>query len=143
MPRFVILFHECPPDSPRSSHFDLMLESDGALRTWAITALPCAWRAAAGLPSSTDATAAESVAATQISDHRLAYLDYEGPVSGERGQVRRLDAGTFVSIKESTDEWLVELTGQRIRGRVTLQRTQESNSQWKLTVQDSSAINSP
>jgi hypothetical protein len=140
MPHFVILFHEWPPDSPRSSHFDLMLESDGALRTWAIAGLPCSWRATAGLPSSADATASESVAATQIPDHRLAYLDYEGPVGGDRGQVRRLDAGTFVSIKESSDEWIVEFSGQRIHGRVILQRTQESNSQWQMTVQNSSAI---
>ncbi len=133
MQRFVILFHECPPESPRSSHFDLMLESDGGLRTWAIALLPCGWGVAAGLPISADATATESVAATQLLNHRLAYLDYEGPISDDRGTVSRIDAGTFVSIKEATEEWAVELTGQRIRGQVTLQRTHETSSQWQLT----------
>jgi hypothetical protein len=134
MAKFVLLYHECPPDFNRPSHCDLMLEVAGTLRTWAIAALPCAWRATAGLPSSTDATAADSVAATQLLDHRLAYLDYEGPVSGERGQVRRLDAGTFVSVKESTDEWIVELTGQRIRGQLKLARVAGESTQWQLTI---------
>jgi hypothetical protein len=133
MPRFVVLFHECPSDSPRSSHFDVMLESDGALRTWAIAALPGAWSVAPGSPGSSDAPATESVAATQLPNHRLAYLDYEGPISDDRGTVSRIEAGTFVSIEESTDEWVVELTGERIRGRVTLQCAQETSSQWQLT----------
>ena len=52
MARFVLLYHDCPNDHPRPSHYDLMLEANGALRTWAIAALPCSWGATAGLPSS-------------------------------------------------------------------------------------------
>src|SRR5262245_43439326 len=33
------------------------------------------------------------VAAQRLDDHRPAYLDYEGPVSGNRGKVRRLVRG--------------------------------------------------
>ena len=29
-----------------------------------------------------------------LADHRLAYLDYEGPISGGRGSVTRWDRGT-------------------------------------------------
>jgi hypothetical protein len=29
-----------------------------------------------------------------LPDHRRGYLDYEGPVSGDRGTVRRVQAGT-------------------------------------------------
>jgi len=28
-------------------------------------------------------------------DHRAMYLDYEGPISGNRGTVRRVDAGSW------------------------------------------------
>lgn len=28
-------------------------------------------------------------------EHRRLYLDYEGPISGDRGSVRRVDAGTY------------------------------------------------
>ena len=33
--------------------------------------------------------------ATRLPDHRLAYLEYEGPVSGNRGVVRRIDSGKY------------------------------------------------
>ena len=42
-----------------------------------------------------DPTTGEPVPATPNADHRLHYLDYEGEVAGGRGQVRRIDAGTF------------------------------------------------
>ena len=38
-------------------------------------------------------------------DHRLVYLDYEGPVSGDRGRVRRVDAGTFAWRTTATGAW--------------------------------------
>jgi hypothetical protein len=133
MPRFVILFHDCPTDSPSSSHFDLMLESNGVLRTWAIAAPPCSWGATAGLPSSANAALSESVAATQLPDHRLDYLDYEGPVSGDRGKVSRIDAGEFVSREEATDLLVVTLSGERIRGQLKLARVAGESTQWQLT----------
>src|SRR5687768_6367400 len=46
MPRFVLLYHECPPDYVRESHWDFMLEAAGVLRTWAVAKLPRSWRAA-------------------------------------------------------------------------------------------------
>ena len=67
MPRFVVLYHETPPDHDRPPHFDLMLETGQVLRTFALPRWP-----AAG-----EVTAAEALA-----DHRLAYLDYEGPITG-------------------------------------------------------------
>lgn len=36
------------------------------------------------------------IAATPIADHRLLYLDYEGPVAGDRGIVECWDRGPFV-----------------------------------------------
>ena len=65
MSRFVILEHDYPVQ-----HWDLMLEAGDVLRTWRLIAPP----------DKTQAVAAES-----LGDHRLAYLDYEGPVSGNRG----------------------------------------------------------
>src|SRR5687768_14660009 len=80
MPRYVILQHITPPEAERGTHYDLMLEQDGKLVTWAIPEPP-----RAGLRTS----------ATKLSDHRLAYLDYEGPISGDRGEVRRVDVGEY------------------------------------------------
>jgi len=70
--RFVIQFHDAP-DGP---HYDLMLEHEGALATWRLEELPGGAGGAGAMP------------AEKLPDHRLAYLSYEGPVSGGRGSVR-------------------------------------------------------
>jgi DNA polymerase ligase (LigD)-like protein len=141
MPRFVLLYHDCPAENPRSLHFDLMLEAAGALRTWAIRELPRSWGVTAGrVPSGCSSegssvliASTNTVPAEQIPDHRLAYLDYEGPVSGGRGTVTRLDSGEYVSQKESPNQWALELTGRIIRGQVALRRTSPDAADWQLT----------
>ena len=93
--RFVLLHHTGAPDG---DHYDLMLERDGALATWRL--------------ASADVTGP----AVRIDDHRLAYLDYEGPVSDGRGEVRRIEAGTY-----EVDSWSAE----RVRVRLASGRTIE------------------
>jgi len=127
MARFVLLYHDCPDDVPRPSHCDLMLESGGCLRTWVLAELPREWAVVvsrlpervASLPMVADDS---MVAAEPLGDHRLAYLDYEGPVSGNRGSVRRLDRGTFETIDQTPSGWEVALAGGLLRGRVSLRR---------------------
>src|SRR5262245_18992804 len=101
MPRFVILHHETSAGFPRDSHFDLMLEHADALRTWAVEKIPAV---------------GEDVSAERLPDHRLAYLDYEGEVSGERGTVSRDDAGDYECLQESETRLVVRVSGQKIRG---------------------------
>src|SRR3990172_1802839 len=110
MPRFVLLLHECPGDHPRPTHCDLMLEAAESLRTWSIASLPRDWTTlkASTLPFAESNT----VSAEQIGDHRIAYLDCEGPVSGGRGSVRRLDVGTFTIRQQSPERWELDLEGQ-------------------------------
>lgn len=107
MPRFVLLRHECPPEQGTSSHWDLMLERDGALMTWRLAALPAA---------------GEPLAATRLADHRLAYLDVEGPVSGGRGEVQRVDKGEYLLLDETPSELQVELYGEKLNWRGVLPR---------------------
>ena len=73
--RFVVLEHDHP-----ILHWDLMLEFDGTLLTWRLPAnvKPTRW-----------------VNSERLPDHRLAYLDYEGPVSKGRGTVRRITGGHY------------------------------------------------
>jgi hypothetical protein len=96
MPRFAILEHDSP-----AVHWDFMLESRGALRTWRM----------APLASLSGETACESIA-----DHRLAYLEYEGPVSNDRGNVRRLCAGHYVMIRETAATIEVQLSPLKAAG---------------------------
>jgi hypothetical protein len=55
------------------------------------------------------------VLAERLADHRLDYLKYEGPVSGDRGEVRRLDAGNYRM--GVTPETFI-LQGRELRGEI-------------------------
>src|SRR6266516_4579452 len=98
MPRFVLLYHDCPPKYERPSHWDLMIEAGEMLRTWALERLPRSWRdlqnRTAAVYSNCAAVAeTDSVSARMLGDHRRDYLEFEGPLSGERGAVIRIAAG--------------------------------------------------
>jgi hypothetical protein len=99
MPRFVILQHVTPPGYREGTHFDLMLEDDGHLLTWSLPQAP-----RAGI----------SLTATRLPDHRLVYLDYEGPVSGDRGEVTRVDGGEFRWLERGPDPVVVRLIGKAV-----------------------------
>jgi predicted ABC-type ATPase len=112
MPRFVILEHDHP-----HLHWDLMLEAGDVLCTWRLERPP------RGAP--------ETIPAERISDHRLAYLDYEGPVSGGRGLVKRWDWGTY-EILDSAQRITLRLWGERTVGLAILQET--AGNQWQLVL---------
>ncbi len=124
--RFVLLRHECPAQFAKPSHWDFMLESDGVLMTWELRQLPSSWLVALQLKS---ADASPTASATRLADHRLAYLDYEGPISGNRGSVRRVDHGTYQVLQEDAGRLVVELEGSVLSGSVTL--LQQGNS-WEI-----------
>jgi hypothetical protein len=102
MPRFVILEHTW-----NGVHWDLMLEAGDRLRTWAIDA-PIAFEV--------------DLAARDLADHRLAYLDFEGPVSRNRGTVRRLERGEYAVTTWTADLIEIRLKGTQLVGKVTLRR---------------------
>jgi hypothetical protein len=119
MPRYVILQHVMPPHSGRESHYDFMLEDGGRLITWAIPELP-----RAGLQT----------AATKLPDHRLAYLDYEGPVTGDRGEVRRCDSGEYISRQWSDSLAVVALcsNGSPLICKLRHQSGEEWSAEFRL-----------
>ena len=106
MPRFVILAHDHPV-----LHWDFMLENEATLRTWRLARPP---------------TETGPIMAEAIADHRLAYLDYEGPVSGDRGTVTAFDRGEYSLVLEDGEGVQVELRGARLRGRARLIRLSEA-----------------
>ncbi len=106
MSRFVILHHEMPDSSEKPTHFDVMLEYQGELVTFSIE----------GWPEN-----AAPVVAQRLSAHRIEYLDYQGPVSGNRGTVSQFDRGTYEPVGDVTgdfDEWQLILSGSANRGRL-------------------------
>ena len=101
--RFVILHHRVTG----GEHWDLMLEQGEVLLTWQLEREPVD-RASLPIP------------ARRIGDHRKAYLDYQGPLGGGRGDVDRVDEGQ-VAFEETTEaRYVMRLTGRRLTGRFAL-----------------------
>jgi hypothetical protein len=106
--RFVILEHDHP-----FRHWDLLLEAGDVALTWRLLRPP--------LPD-------EPIAAERLPDHRLMYLDYEGPVSGDRGTVNRVASGTFDSTGShvpDADGFSVSISGESGFRQICCQRTPE------------------
>lgn len=127
MLRFVVLRHDCPPGYVRGLHWDFMLESGGVLKTWALSRPPdeCV--------NDDD----DGIDAELLGDHRLAYLDYEGPVSGDRGHVTRYDRGQYETLSRHDDEWQVELKGVRLTGRAVLRQAADDLQRWTFSFSSS------
>jgi hypothetical protein len=104
MLRFVILEHDWP-----TLHWDFLLEAGSVLRSWRLLAEPGPGREVHAEPNAV---------------HRLHYLDYEGPVTGGRGTVRRWDVGTFDWIVDEEDRIVIELHGEKLVGSCAIERNQ-------------------
>jgi hypothetical protein len=113
VPQFVILAHDWP-----EPHFDLLLEAGPVLKAWRLLAEPAMNVAVPAEPNA---------------DHRAVYLDYEGPVSGGRGDVIRWDNGTYEG-RVGGATWQVEWSGGRLRGVAGMS---ESEGRFSFRVNDS------
>ncbi|MBM4004311.1 MAG: hypothetical protein FJ295_13670 [Planctomycetes bacterium] len=104
MLRFAILRHDLDDGS---FHFDWMFESQpgSPLRTWSV-------------PELADPGMEFRGPCRRLDDHRAVYLDYQGPLTGQRGAVTRIDQGEFRLLVDLPDYWHAALTGTRIRGTV-------------------------
>jgi len=112
MPRFVILQHQLPDHDARANHWDLMLEDGGELLTWALDTQP-----------STDGG---PIQAELLAPHRRQYLHYEGPLSGDRGLVRRWDWGSYDWRVRLESLIVVTLHGTQLQGVATLIKRQHA-----------------
>ena len=111
-PRFVVQEH-----SARRLHWDLRLEHDGSLASWALPR---------GVPAHPD----ENRLAVQTEDHPLEYLEFEGDIpKGEygAGTMRVWDGGTYEAEKFRDGEVIATFNGERMRGRYALFRTRDKD----------------
>lgn len=99
--RYVILSHDHP-----IQHFDFMLEKEGVLETWRLNLLP------GNAP----------FLAEKIHDHRLKYLEYEGPISNDRGFVVRIDKGNYEIIADTMSFIIIKLFGGKYQGEINFDR---------------------
>ncbi len=127
--RYVVQQH----DLSAFRHWDLMLEQAQALATWQL-AVPPELVAASAEPEAALAQPLDTqgIPARRLADHRKAYLDYEGPVSGNRGEVHIVDSGTYTLLAADETQWLIEMAGRVLRGRFRLLRRGETPDGWRI-----------
>ncbi|MGH7681999.1 MAG: DNA polymerase ligase N-terminal domain-containing protein, partial [Candidatus Eiseniibacteriota bacterium] len=122
--RFVIQQHWA-----RALHFDLRLEMEGVLKSWAV-------------PKGPSVRAEEKRLAVHVEDHPLEYANFEGVIpSGNygAGSVIVWDRGIYRSFKPepiaeqyARGKLELELFGHKLGGRWTLVRMSRSEKDWLL-----------
>jgi bifunctional non-homologous end joining protein LigD len=110
--RFVVQEHHA-----RSLHWDLRLERDGVLVSWAVPK---------GIPDDPEC----NHLAVHVEDHPLGYIDFAGEIpagSYGAGEVQIWDAGTYECHKFRDDEVIVTFRGKRLEGKYALFQTKGKN----------------
>ncbi len=93
-------------------HYDLRLEEDGVLRSWAVPKVPV------------NSTGVRRLA-MQVEDHPLGYGDFEGTIpEGEygAGSVEIWDRGTYRPVESGPEKMVVDISGRRLSGHFALVR---------------------
>jgi DNA ligase D-like protein (predicted 3'-phosphoesterase) len=107
--RFVVQLHDAT-----TLHFDLRLEMNGVLRSWAV-------------PKGPSMDSAERRLAVPVEDHAIDAGEFEGVHEGHTrgsGAVIIWDEGTAEITREEPDHLSFVLDGQKLAGRFGLTRTE-------------------
>jgi len=94
----------------RRLHWDLRLEEDGALKSWAI-------------PKEPPAEAGIRRLAVAVEDHTIEYADFEGTIlEGEYGggTVEIWDKGTYLPLETDRGKRVFEIRGRKLKGKFCL-----------------------
>jgi bifunctional non-homologous end joining protein LigD len=122
----------------RNLHFDLRLEMDGVLRSWAV-------------PKGPSYDMADKRLAVKVEDHPIEYGDFEGNIPHGNygaGGVIVWDRGEWVPLepwKEGLEKGklLFELKGYKLHGKWTLVKIKKSEKDWLLIKERDSYVKSP
>jgi bifunctional non-homologous end joining protein LigD len=110
--RFVVHEHHA-----RRLHWDLRLERDGVLASWA-------------LPKGVPQHPKENRLAVHTEDHPVEYLDFAGEIPKGQygaGTMEIWDSGTYEAEKFRDDEVIATFAGERVRGKYVLFQTKGEN----------------
>jgi len=108
---FVIHRHEA-----RRLHWDLRLEMDGVLKSWAVPKEPPRERGVKRL-------------AIMVEDHPLEYANFQGIIPEGHygaGKVEIWDKGTYKPIEVTDKKIVFQLNGEKIKGEYILLRYEKS-----------------
>jgi len=93
-------------------HYDLRLEMDGTLKSWAI-------------PKEPPIELGVKRLAVQVEDHPISYATFQGTIpEGEygAGKVEIWDKGTYKLTDRKEDKLVVEINGEKLKGSYVLVR---------------------
>ncbi len=93
-------------------HYDLRLEKNGVLASWAI-------------PKTPPLKEGEKRLAVRTEDHPIDYADFEGVIPEPNygaGTVEIWDRGTYEVVEAADSKWIVDIRGHRLKGRYALVR---------------------
>src|SRR3712207_1725990 len=110
--RFVIHEHHA-----RRLHWDLRLERDGVLASWAVPK---------GIPDDPD----DNHLAVHTEDHPLEYIDFHGVIPEGNygaGKMTIFDEGTYETHKWRDKEVMITFHGERVQGRYVLFHTRDKD----------------
>lgn len=99
-------------------HYDLRLEMDGVLKSWAIPKEPPTMPGVRRL-------------AVEVEDHPVEYANFEGTIpEGEygAGTVDIWDRGTYKLLERKEDKLIVEIKGNRLSGVYVLMRFKDKKN---------------
>src|SRR5512140_3227363 len=119
-------------------HFDLRLEMDGVLRSWAV-------------PKGPSYDQADKRLAVKVEDHPLEYGDFEGIIPAGNygaGGVIVWDRGEWVPLEDWREglekgKLLFELKGYKLHGKWTLVKIKKTEKEWLLIKERDSFMKSP
>jgi bifunctional non-homologous end joining protein LigD len=120
--RFVVHEHHA-----RNLHFDLRLEIDGVLKSWAV-------------PKGPSLRPGEKRLAVAVPDHAVSYIDFEGEISEGSygaGQVRIWDSGEFETKADASMQFHkgkldITFNGYTLKGRFALVKVHGQEKNWLL-----------
>jgi len=101
-------------------HYDLRLERDGVLKSWAVPKEPPTKKGLKRL-------------AIQTEDHPIEYANFEGVIpQGEygAGTVEIWDGGTYDPEKWTEDEIIIHINGGKLAGRYCLIEFRKQENAW-------------
>lgn len=101
-------------------HYDLRLEMDGVLKSWAIPKEPPLKKGVKRLAISTE-------------DHPISYANFEGTIPEGQygaGEVEIWDKGSYELEKREEKEIIVRINGERLKGRYCLIKFSDEEKNW-------------
>jgi DNA ligase D-like protein (predicted 3'-phosphoesterase) len=101
-------------------HYDLRLERDGVLKSWAVPKEPPIQKGARRL-------------AVEVEDHPIEYANFAGEIpEGEygAGKVEIWDKGTYTTEKWGENEIIVHIKGSKLNGRYCLIKFKRQENTW-------------